>query len=93
MQSGTLFFMAPEQLPARYPIKQAKQEDLLKAGICQLGKTLFCLVNPGLNAQFDIEFDRITDIPEFPEEFIASYSDTGNLPAMADRYYFQRQIY
>ena len=29
-QRGTLVFMAPEQLPGKYPIKQAKQEDLLK---------------------------------------------------------------
>lgn len=58
-----------------------------------MGITLFCLVSPGLNAQFDIEFNRMTDIPEFPEEFSANYPDAGNLPAMADRYYFQRQIY
>ena len=30
--------------------------------------TFFCLVNPGLNTPFDIKFDRMTDIPEFPEE-------------------------
>ena len=29
MQCGTLLFMIPEQLPGKYPIKQAKQEDLL----------------------------------------------------------------
>ena len=28
MQRGTLLFMAPEQLSWKYPIKQAKQEDL-----------------------------------------------------------------
>ena len=49
-----------------------------------MGITLFCLVSPGLNAQFDIEFNRMTDIPEFPEEFSANYPDAGNLPAMAD---------
>ena len=27
MQRGTLLFMALEQLPGKYPIKQAKQED------------------------------------------------------------------
>ena len=30
-------------------IKQAKQEDLLRVDIWQLGMTLFCLVDPGLN--------------------------------------------
>ena len=83
MQDGTLLFMAPDQLHGKYPIKQVKQEDLVKAGIWQLGITLVCLVNPGLNAQFDIEFDRMTDIPEFPEEFIANYLDADNLPAMS----------
>ena len=29
MQRGALLFMVPEQLPAKYPIKLAKQEDLL----------------------------------------------------------------
>ena len=28
MQRGTLLFMVPEQLPWKYPIKKAKQEDL-----------------------------------------------------------------
>ena len=28
MQRGTLLFMAPGQLPGKYLIKQAKQEDL-----------------------------------------------------------------
>ena len=93
MQRGKLLFMAPEQLPGKYPIKQAKQEDLRKVDIRQLGITLLCLVNLGLNAPFNIEFDRMTDIPKFPEEFIANYLDAGNLPAMSDRYYFQRQIY
>ena len=55
----------------------------MKAGIWQLGIALVCLVNPGLNAQFDIEFDRMTDIPEFPEEFIANYLDADNFPAMS----------
>ena len=32
MQRGTLLFMAPKQLPAKYPIKQAKQEDLPNDG-------------------------------------------------------------
>ena len=62
MQCGTLLFMEPEQLPVKYPIKQAKEEDLLKVDIWQLGITLFCLVNPGLNAPFNIEFDKMTDI-------------------------------
>ena len=83
MQRGALLYMAPEQFPGKYHFKQAKQ-DLLKVGIWQTGITLFCLVNPGLNAQFDIEFNRMTYIPEFPEEFIANYPDAGNLPAMAD---------
>ena len=30
-------------------IKQAKQEDLLRVDIWQLGMILFCLVDPGLN--------------------------------------------
>ena len=81
--------MVPEQLPGKYPIKQAKQEDLLKVDIWQLGITLFCFINPGLNAPFDIEFEGMTDILEFTEEFIANYLDAGNLPAMSDRYYFQ----
>ena len=90
MQHGMyLLVMLPEQLPGKYPIKQAKQEDLLKVDIWQLGITLFCLVNLGLNAPFDIEFDRMTGIPEFPEEFIANYLDAGSLPAMSDRYYFR----
>ena len=45
-----------------------------------------------INGLFDIDFDRMTDIPKFPEKFIANYLSTGNLPAMSDRYYFQRQI-
>ena len=73
--------MAPEQLPGKCPIKQAKQEDLQKVDIWQLGITLFCFVNPGLNVPFDIEFDRMTDIPEFTENFIANYLDAGNLLA------------
>ena len=32
MQRGTLLFIAPEHLPGNYPIKQAKQEDLLNHG-------------------------------------------------------------
>ena len=32
MQRGTLFFIAPEHLPGKYPIKQAKQEDLPNHG-------------------------------------------------------------
>ena len=64
--------MALEQLPQNYHIRQAKQKDLMKTDIWQLGKTLSCLVNPGLNAPFDSEFDRIADIPEFPEGFIAN---------------------
>ena len=52
-------------------------------------------LNLVLNAPFDIEFDRMTGIPEFPEEFIANYLDAGSLPAMSDRYYFRQigQIY
>ena len=85
MQHGMyLLVMLPEQLPGKYPIKQAKQEDLLKVDIWQLGTTLFCLVNPNprLNEASDIEFDRMTDISEFPEEFIANYLNDGNLSAM-----------
>ena len=52
--TSTLLFMAPEQLPGKCQIKQAKQDDLMKVDIWQLGMTLFCLVNPGLNAPFDI---------------------------------------
>ena len=33
MQRGTLFFIAPEQFPGKYPIKQAKQKDLIKFDI------------------------------------------------------------
>ena len=33
MKRGTLLFMAPEQLPEKYPIKQAKQENLLEDDI------------------------------------------------------------
>ena len=62
--------MVPEQLPVKYPIKQAMQEDLLKIDIWQLGITLLGFVNPELNALFDSKFDRMTDIPEFTEEFI-----------------------
>ena len=32
MQRGMLLFMAPEQLPGKYPIKQAKEEDLPNHG-------------------------------------------------------------
>ena len=32
LQRGTLLFMAPEQLPGKYLIKQAKQEDLPNHG-------------------------------------------------------------
>ena len=64
--------MALEQPPGNYHIRQAKQEDLMKLDIWQLGKTLFCLVNPGLNAPFDIEFDRMADITKFPEGFSSS---------------------
>ena len=53
---------------------------------------LFCLINPGLNALLDIELNRMTDIPEFPEVFIANYLNAGNLPAMSDRYYFLSEI-
>ena len=56
--------MAPEQVLGKYNIKQAKQEDLRKVDILQLGITLCCLVNQGLNAPFDTEFDRMKDIPE-----------------------------
>ena len=57
----------------------------MKVDIWQLGMTLFCLINPGLNASFDIEFDRMTNIREFPGEFIANYLNAGNLPTMSDR--------
>ena len=43
-----------------------------------------CFVNPELNAPFDTEFYRMTDIPEFKEEFIVNYLDADNLPAMLD---------
>ena len=52
----------------------------MKVDIWQLGMTLFCLINPGLNAPFDIEFDRMTNIRECPGEFIANYLNAGNLP-------------
>ena len=93
IQRGTLLFMVPEQIPGKHPIKHAKQEDLLKVDTWQLGITLFCFVNPELNAPFDTEFYRMTDIPEFKEEFIVNYLDADNLPAMLDWHYFQRQIY
>ena len=64
--------MASEQLPGKHHIKQAKQEDLMKVDIWHLGITLFCLVNTGLNAPFDIGSDRIINIPEFTEELIAN---------------------
>ena len=32
MQRGMLLFMAPEQLPGKYPIKQAELEDLRNHG-------------------------------------------------------------
>ena len=35
--------MAPEQLPGKCQIKQAKQEDLMKVDIQQFGMTLFFL--------------------------------------------------
>ena len=85
MQRGALFFMAPEQPSGKCQIIQAKQGHLMKVDIWQLCMTLFCLINPGLNAPFDIEFDRMTNIPEFPGEFIASYLIVGNLPTMSDR--------
>ena len=84
MQRGTLLFMAPEQLPGKCQIRQAKQEDLMKIDIWQLGMTLFCLVNPGLNTPFNIQFERMTDIPEFTEEFMTNYINAGNLPTMSD---------
>ena len=55
--------------------------------------TLFCLVNLGLNAPFEAEFDKMTNIPEFLEEFIANCLNAGNLPAKSDRYHFQQQLY
>ena len=57
MQLGTLLFLGPEQLPGKCQIKQAKQEDLIKVDIWQLCVNLSCLINPGLNAPFDTEFD------------------------------------
>ena len=54
---------------------------------------MYCFVNPELNAPFQTEFDRMTDISEFNEEFIANYLDARNVPAMLDRYYFQRQVH
>ena len=48
-KQGTLLFMAPQQVPGKCHIKQAKQEDLLTVDIWQFGITLFCLVNPRLN--------------------------------------------
>ena len=64
MQRGTLLFTTSEQLPRKRYIKQEKQEDLKKVDIWQLGITLFSLINPGLNAPFDIEFERMRNIPE-----------------------------
>ena len=93
MQRGTLLYVIPEQLPVKFPIKQARQEDLLQSDIWEFDITFFCFVNPGLNAPFKIKFDRMTDISEFNEEFIANYLDARKMPAMLDRYYFQRQIY
>ena len=40
----------------------------MKIDVWQLGMTLFCLVNPGLNAPIDTEFGRMTDIPKFSGE-------------------------
>ena len=88
MQRGTPFFIVPEQFPGKNPIIQAKQEDLLKVDIWEWGMTLLCFVKPVLNAPFDTEFDRMTNIPAFTEECIANYLDAGNLPAMSNRYYF-----
>ena len=73
-----LLLMKPEQIPRQFHIKLAKQEDLIKVDIWHLGMTLFCLINSGLNAPFDVEFSRATDIPGFPEEFIANYLNAGN---------------
>ena len=56
-------FYGTRQVPGKYPIKQGKQEDLLKDDIWQLSITLFCLVNPGLNALFNIECDRMKIYP------------------------------
>ena len=58
MQHGKLLLVTPEQLPGKYPIKETNQEDLRKVDIWQLDRTLFCLVNPGLDAPFNIEFHR-----------------------------------
>ena len=81
--------MAPGQLPGKCQVKQAKQEDLMKVDIWQLSMTLLSLVNLGLNAPFDNEVNKMTDIPKFPEELITDYLNAGNLPAMLDQYYFQ----
>ena len=49
MQHGKLLLVTQEQLPGKYPIKETNQEDLRKVDIWQLDRTLFCLVNPGLD--------------------------------------------
>ena len=43
MQRGALLFMAPERLFGKCHIKQAKQEDLMKVDIWQLGMTFYSL--------------------------------------------------
>ena len=93
MQRGTLLFMASEQLPRKHHIKQAKQEDLMKVDIWQLGITLFCLVNPGLNAPFDIDSREWQIYLNFQKSLLQNNLNAGNLPAMSSRYYFQWQLY
>ena len=41
-----MFFIAPEQVPGKCHIKQAKQEGLPRVDIWQLSMTLLRLVNP-----------------------------------------------
>ena len=71
-------FLAPEQLPEKCHIKQARQKDLRKADFWQLGMTLFSLINPGLSAPFDTEFGRMIEYTR------TSCLNAGNLPAMPD---------
>ena len=78
IQRGTLLFMAPEQLPGKN-FQHASQEDLIKTDIWQLGMTIFCLLNSDLNSPFDVEFKRMADIPDNPDQFIADYLNIGRL--------------
>ena len=93
VRRGTLLFMAPEQLPGYSQISTADQPSLMKIDVWQLGMTFFCLMNPDLTAPFDVEFARMAEIPNNPEEYLGKLLSCGRLPEMSNEFHLQRRIY